>query len=216
MRARFAGSLVVALAVVGVSSAQAQVVGLPVYNSGVGTGIKLSGEVGFPNEAAGKGKAFGASGAIGLGPLGFTATVASYNPQGDGDNISSVGGTANLKVFGGPLVPLSVTLQAGAGYAKVGDVKNLHVPVGVGFALSIPNPALAIRPWIAPRVDFNRVSIDGGDSDTETNFGISAGVEFNFINGIGIHAAYDWVKNGDEKPGVLGLGLHYAIKVPGL
>ena len=31
--------------------------------------------------------------------------------------------------------------------------------MGVGFALTIPNPALAIRPWIAPRLDIVRVPV---------------------------------------------------------
>jgi hypothetical protein len=133
----------------------------------------------------------------------------------------SVGATANYKVFGGPLIPLSVTLQGGIGYSKPdvgilpGDESELRFPVGLGFALTIPNPALAIHPWIAPRVDIVRLS-GGGLSDTETNFGVSAGVELNLLSGLGAHAAYDRVFLDGGDPGVFGLGAHYAFRIPGL
>ncbi len=40
--------------------AVAQVRGIPVYNSGVASGIALYGDVGFPDEEAGKGTGYGA------------------------------------------------------------------------------------------------------------------------------------------------------------
>src|SRR5262245_53518233 len=94
----------------------AQVSGLPVRNAGIGTGISFAGDLGLPNGDAGKGVAFGATGTIGAGPIGFSGSVAHWDPKGAARAINSVGGTGNLKIFGGPLVPLSVTLQAGVGY----------------------------------------------------------------------------------------------------
>src|SRR5262245_15686986 len=91
--------------------ATGQVDGLPVRNAGVGTGIGIAADVGFPNADMGKGTAFGATGFVGLGPLGVTASVSRWNPAGDGDALTSVGATLNLKVFGGPLIPLSLTMQ---------------------------------------------------------------------------------------------------------
>jgi opacity protein-like surface antigen len=207
-----------------VPTASAQVLGLPVYNSGVPHGVGIYGNVGFPNADYGKGTAFGATGRVGLGFIGASATIATYNPQGAGPSITSVGGTADIKVFGGPLVPLSVTLQGGLGYWKTTiagpagvlvDEKTFHAPVGLGIALSIPNPVLAIKPWIAPRLDIVHTSIPGA-SNTDTHFGISGGVEFNLLSGIGAQLAYDWMKNGSVKPGVFEAGLHYTIRVPGL
>ncbi|MGH7526179.1 MAG: hypothetical protein ACREMX_05700, partial [Gemmatimonadales bacterium] len=126
------------------------------------------------------------------------------------------------RVFGGPLVPLSVTLQAGVGYAKPDagllpddDITEWRFPIGVGFALTIPNPARAIKPWLAPRVDILRQSADG-QSNTETEFGLSGGIELNMLNGFGVHAAYDIVLGGDLKPSVFGLGAQYNFRVPGL
>jgi hypothetical protein len=205
----------------GGGTAHGQVRGIPVYNNGIPTGIAVYGDVGFPNEDAGKGTAFAVSGRAGFGPFGATAMLSTFNPDGPGDSHLSVGATLNYKVFGGPLIPLSVTLQSGIGYSKPdvgilpGDESELRFPVGLGFALTIPNPALAIQPWIAPRVDIVRLS-GGGLSDTETSFGVSAGVELNLLSGFGAHAAYDRVFLDGGDPGVFGLGAHYAFRIPGL
>ncbi len=205
------------------SESAAQTRGLPVYNSGVPRGIGVYGDLGFPNADAGKGTAFGVTGRAGFGLFGATATLSSYNPSGPAGGKLSVGGTLNYRVFGGPLVPLSVTLQGGIASAKPESgllpdqsVDEIRVPVGVGFALTIPNPVLSIRPWIAPRVDIVRVS-SGGASATETNFGLGGGLELNLLGGIGAHAAYDMVFVGNGvRTGIFGLGLHYNFSIPGL
>jgi len=210
------------LGALGVPSVQAQVRGIPVYNSGIPTGIAIYGDIGLPNEDAGKGTAFAVSGRAGFGPFGATAILSTFNPEGPGDSDLSVGATLNYKVFGGPLIPLSVTLQGGIGYSKpdIGllpndEVNEYRFPVGLGFALTIPNPALAIRPWIAPRLDIVRVS-GGGASDTETNFGLGGGLELNLLSGLGLHAAYDRVFTDGGDPSVFGFGAHYAFRIPGL
>ena len=213
-------SLGVSLALAG-QPAAAQVRGIPVYNSGVSTGVAVYGDVGFPNDAAGKGTAFAVTGRAGFGPFGATAIFSSFNPDGPTGSDLSVGATLNYKVFGGPLIPLSVTLQGGIGYSKPdvgllpGQDTELRFPVGVGLTLTIPNPALAIKPWIAPRLDIVRRS-GGGGSNTETNFGIGGGLELNLLNGFGLHAAYDRVFIDGGDPGVFGLGAHYAFRIPGL
>jgi hypothetical protein len=214
--------------VAGSPTAAAQVRGLPVYNSGVPRGIALYGDIGFSNESAGKGTAFGVSGRAGFGPLGATVTLSSFNPKGPGGSDVSVGATVNYKLFGGPLVPLSVTLQGGIGYAQPdggflegagffpgSDVNELHFPIGVGFALTIPNPVLAIKPWIAPRLDIVHASASG-TSSTESNFGLSGGLELNLLTGLGLQAAYDRVFTSQGDPSVFGFGVHYAFRIPGL
>lgn len=199
------------------STAQAQVTGLPVKNAGITGGLTIGGEVGFPGDEYGGGTAYGARGSLGLGPIGFGAVISHWNPDGDGDAINAVGGSLNLKVFGGPLIPLSVTLQGGAEYASSNGIKRVHVPVGLGIGLRIPNPALAIKPWIAPRLDIVRTSGDAIDSDTEKNFGISGGVDFSLLGGLGFGVAYDRVWAGDGvNPSVFSVGVNYAIKIPGL
>jgi hypothetical protein len=220
-RAARLGTLLMVL-VAGAPYLAAQVRGIPVYNSGVPRGIAIYGDVGFSNENAGKGTAFGVSGRAGFGPVGATAILSTFNPDGAGSSDVSVGATLNYKIFGGPLVPLSVTLQGGIGYSKPdtgllpgNGATELHLPVGVGFALTIPNPALAIRPWIAPRLDIVHASISG-TSDSRTKFGLGGGLELNLLNGFGIHAAYDRVFVNGGDPSVFGIGAHYAFRVPGL
>ena len=212
-------------------AATAQVHGIPVYNSGIPTGIGVYADIGFPKASrfrlplvtdAGKGRSLALSGRAGFGPFGATAVLSTFNPQGPGDSELSVGGTLNYKVFGGPLIPLSVTLQGGIGYSKPEagflpdeDVNEFRFPVGLGLALTIPNPALAIKPWIAPRLDVVRTSA-GGDSNTESNFGLGGGVELNTLSGFGVHAAYDRVFLDGSDPSVFGVGAHYTFRVPGL
>jgi hypothetical protein len=211
----------------GAESAQAQVRGIPVYNAGVPRGIGIYGDVGFPNDEAGGGTGYGVTGRAGFGPFGATAILSSFNPDGPGDSDVSVGATLNYRVFGGPLVPLAVTLQGGIGYADaerllpdddVTDVTELRFPVGVGFALTIPNPVLAIKPWLAPRLDIVRQSGDGLNlvSRTETDFALSGGIELNTLGGFGVHAAYDAIFADGGTRGVFGIGAHYTFRVPGL
>jgi hypothetical protein len=207
----------------GASPARAQNPGLPVYNQGVPRGIGLYGDVGFPNDEAGGGTVFGVTGRGGFGPLGVTATLSSFDQDGPGGSDVSVGGTLNYKLLGGPLVPLSVTLQGGVSYLKLSEgflpdeeVSSYRFPIGVGFALVIPNPVLSIHPWLAPRVDITYQKA-GDASNTDTNFGLSGGLEFNLLNGFGIHAAYDRVFAKDlADPATFGIGAHYAFRVPGL
>jgi hypothetical protein len=194
----------------------AQVTGLPVHNSGVSSGFTFGGEVGFPDADYGKGTAFGGRAALGLGPFGISAVASSWNPKGPGDAQTGVGGYLNLKVFGGPLIPLSVTLQGGAEYISSSGRKTVHAPIGLGIALKIPNPALAIKPWIAPRLDIVRVT-GGGTSNTDENFGISGGLDFSLLGGLGFGAAYDRTFAGNGRnPSSFGVNLTYSIKIPGL
>ncbi len=215
-----AGVLALGL-VLGPSRVAAQVRGVPVYNSGIATGVAIYGDVGFSNADAGKGTALAVTGRAGFGPLGATAILSTFNPDGPAGSKLSVGATLNYKVFGGPLIPLSVTLQGGIGYSKPdtgllpGNTTELRFPVGLGIALTIPNPALAIRPWIAPRLDIVRSS-GGGLSNTETNFGLGGGLELNLLTGLGLHAAYDRVFTDGGDPSVFGIGAHYAFRIPGL
>ncbi len=118
MRQGTRAAIVAALLAVAAAPLAAQVRGMPVYNSGVPRGIGLYGDVGFPNDEAGGGNAFAVTGRAGFGAFGATAMLSTYNPDGPAGSDVSVGATANYRVFGGPLVPLCVTLQAGVGYAK--------------------------------------------------------------------------------------------------
>jgi hypothetical protein len=219
-RAHWLASAAIALGIANAVPVQAQVRGIPVYNSGVVSGITIHGDIAFSDEDAGEGTAFAISGRAGFGQFGATAVLSTFNPDGPADSELSVGGTLNYKLFGGPLIPLSVTLQAGIGYSKPesgllpSEVDELRFPVGLGFALTIPNPALAIKPWLAPRIDVVRTSGDGA-SRTETDFGLGGGLELNLLSGFGVHAAYDQVFADGGDRGVFGFGAHYSFRIPG-
>jgi len=195
----------------------AQVAGLPVRNAGIGTGIGVAVDAGFPNGAAGKGFAVGAMGSAGLGPFGVTASVAHWKPKGE-SSVNSVGATGNLKIFGGPLIPVSVTLQVGAARSSQDQstqleplkVRTWHVPVGLGLALTIPNPVFSIKPWIAPRIDIVRTTVEADtppESHTDKHFGISGGVDAGFLNGISVRVMYDKVSSVS----ILSLGLGFRV-----
>ena len=206
-----------------VAGARAQADGLVVRNAGIPTGVGVALDLGFPNAAAGKGLGVGVTGQLGLGPLGVTGTLARRDPSGSESTRNSVAVSGNLKVFGGPLVPLTVTLQAGAGRftsetratsaAPPVATTYWHVPVGVGFALTIPGVVLAVKPWLAPRLDLLRTKLEGGTSSTDTDFGVSGGVDLSFLSGLSFRLAYDRVRRGGENAGVLGLGVGYTFKV---
>jgi hypothetical protein len=217
MKRRYPAGLLAALSMVGLAgSLSAQVSGLPTRNAGVASGLALGGEVGFPDGDYGKGTAFGVRGELGSGPFGVSMLISEYDPDGPVDAYTSIGGALDWKVLGGPLIPLSITLQAGAEYGSPsGSGTIVHAPIGVGIAVKFPNPGIAIKPWLAPRVDITHFS--GPTDQTKTHFGLSGGIDFSFIFGLGTWVSYDriWADNG-RKPSVLGVGADWAIHIPGL
>lgn len=208
---------VLAGAVLVPSILSAQVAGLPVRNAGVGTGIGIAADVGFPNADMGKGTAFGGTGFVGLGPLGVTASVSRWNPGGEAAGVTSIGGTLNLKVFGGPLIPLSLTMQGGIARTRTSDIEGgsvttMHFPVGLGVGVTIPNPAFSIKPWAAPRVDVVHQSGEGLVSGTRAKFAISGGIDVGFLSGISVRAMYDRVSaGGGSHPAVFSLGAGFKV-----
>ena len=198
--------------------AAAQVPGIPVFNSGVTQGLMAAVDVGFPDDDAGNGTAFAGTLSYGMSRLMLAGTLASWSPDG-GDAVVALGGTGNLHLLGGPLSPLSVTLQAGiAGWSQdVGaeDVSVTHVPVGVGVGLLIPSPAVALKPWIAPRLDLVKTDLVPAD-DWQSNFGLSAGLDLAFVGGFGLRAAYDFVEADNVRPSTFSVGVNYVFNVAGL
>jgi hypothetical protein len=210
--------VLVSALLVGPGVAQAQVLGLPVFNSGVSSGLGLIGDVGFPNDESNLQTTFGATATLGVGLIGFSASIARSGIESTDRDFTSVGGTANLKVLGGPLIPLAVTLQGGAGYAEIADgVNNLRIPIGLGLTLTIPSVAVAIKPWLAPRIEISRISGDNvADATTDTDFGLSGGIDFNLINGLGFRAAADYINADGGSPTVFSIGAGYSFRIPGL
>lgn len=201
--------------------ASGQVLGLPVVNSGVPLGVAFGADVGFANELAGNGTAYGVRGELGIGLLGVSASI-SRSKRECCDAIISPGVAATLRLFGGPLIPFRAMLQVGASHWEVNEqviqpgggvvsipFKTTHVPVSLGLAATIPVPAFAIKPWIAPRLDVTRTSFDGANGTT-IRFGISGGIEVSMLNGFSLRAAYDRIIDGDSTPAILSVGIGFA------
>jgi len=205
----------------GVGALHAQATVLPLRNAGVSTGISLSGELGLarvkhPTPAQDdKGWAVGATLAAGLGPFGATASLArsTIDRESGTSHQTTATGTASLRVFGGPLVPLSIQWQA-AGSVRLDGTgqKPWRGSLGLGAALTIPIPVLSIKPWIAPRAEyFGGQSIEG----SSLKAALSAGVDLGFLNGLGLRVAYDsrvgW-DVPDDGPAGVSVGVSYAFR----
>jgi hypothetical protein len=187
--------------------AAAQARGLPFVNSGVRTGSSIVAEVGFGNDASATGTTFGATATTGMGLVGISATVSRGRNL---DNaVWSQAVAIGLRLFGGPLVPFRVTLQAGVGRWGEGVVETVRTPVSLGLAAVIPNPAFAIRPWLAPRIEYQSTTFENSDL-SHTGFGLSGGIELGFLNGMSVRSSYDRLfVDGD--PGVLSVGVGMSL-----
>ena len=193
------------LALVAIAPVSAQVLGLPVVNSGVPVGIQVAADVGIANADYGKGTTVGASAAIGVGFFGVGVQASRYSPK-VGDAVTATGFNASMRLVGGPLVPFRIMAMGGVAHWSVNSVGVTHIPLSVGLAATIPNPAFGIKPWIAPRLDMVRSS-----GHTDSNFGISAGIDLAMLNGLSIRSAYDLLGLEGRKPGIFSIGLGFAL-----
>jgi len=200
------------------TAARAQLSGIPVYyNPRGGAGVGIAGDLGFPNDKAGGGTAYGVAGSLGTGPLTLTGLVGSRSFKG-GSAQASFGGNAALRLFGGGFLPAAVAVQGGFGTIKAGGVRTSTIPVGLG--VSFDPPLFPLKPWVAPRWEFTRVSGLTGGTVNASSFRVSAGVNFNLLLGLGLHAAVDWgqvpAKLDASKPSALsiGVGAHFNFHLP--
>jgi opacity protein-like surface antigen len=212
----------------------AQLPGIPVYNTPIPGGFSLAADAAFPSSSTLLGSSYAATGAFGVGAFGFTLSVGGTSIEVDTFNLGQVaaGGTANWKVFGKPMSPLSVNVQAGVAFWEIGDpppslttpdtlvrkLEQFRVPVGVSAMWTIPTSGLAIKPWIAPRLDYNVLRFKGETStrtESRSDFAFSIGLEVAFLNGLGIRAAYDWQQPDNEVLSTIGVGLTYSFRKPG-
>ena len=134
-------------------------------------------------------------------------------PFADCDGFLLLGGQ-----FGRQLVtatadmPIDLMLTAGLN-AAIGDLFNLiRVPVGVsiGHRFKLEN-AMAITPYGHLRMSYDRISMDGGgsDSDMSPNFDLGASFEFNRTLAVRVSAMFggaDYLGNEDA----LGISLAWS------
>ena len=233
---RFVGSTAAFALAVGlvVVPAAAQLNSIPVYfNPKGGTGFTLGVDFGKGiNTESGKNTAFAARASVGGGPITIGAGIGTVNPRVGLARETEVQymGTLGLRVFGGPLLPVSIGLQGGVGFLSqdvtpTTTLKSLNIPIGIGIGLSAPTPGFSFDPWIAPRVQISRTEL-GPDSQTRAGFGVSGGVNLAFVMGLGLHVAFDWLKLPSKtsgalnllevQPATIGIGVHYTFGPPGI
>ncbi|MCH9014869.1 MAG: hypothetical protein IH877_04190, partial [Gemmatimonadetes bacterium] len=168
------------------TQAGAQLAGLPVYHMPKSvTGVTFNGDYGrCASGCFGLNPSFvGARVGLGLPVVSFEIGLGSFNTDVTGaDKEITFAGKAAVQVFGGPLVPVSVNLQVGAGITKFFDlatdgleITTTTVPIGVGIGVNVPTPGASIEPWIAPRIQVTRTKVTLGAlpsiTDTDTNVG---------------------------------------------
>ena len=212
-------TIAAALPLVGLATAaRAQLSGIPVYyNPRGGVGVGVAGDLGFPGSKAGGGTAYGVSGSLGAGSLTLTAMVGSRSFENTSAQ-PSFGGNASVRLLGGGFLPAAVAVQAGFGTIKAGGVRTNTVPVGLG--VSFDPPLFPLKPWIAPRYEFTQLTGLAGGNKSASSFRVSAGVNFNLLLGLGVHAAVDWgqvpAKLDPAKPNtlIIGVGAHFNFHIP--
>ncbi|HSG50031.1 MAG TPA: hypothetical protein VLA43_19560 [Longimicrobiales bacterium] len=132
----------------------------------------------------------------------------------DGDDEVTLGAAVGVDVMRREAYTLSV--QGGFGWMSFEildeTVTTLRFPVGLALKgdLSQENSTTRITPWVMPRLNIARIS-GFGDSDTETDLGLSGGVTFTFENGFGVHTALDYLSASGGDPIYFGIGVHYLL-----
>jgi hypothetical protein len=203
------------LAACAASSAAAQWVGMPVWNSPRGgTGLTISGDYGKPNMDYGKGNAWGGRASLGLGTLTLTAGVASWKPDLATQSYTSFGANAAFRLIGGSLLPVAVNLQVGAARTDSANGTTTGAQTAVigaaGISVPLPTPGVSIEPYFSPGIRYRNVS--GGTNSTEFGYAIGANLSFGLL---GVHLAYDSEKRKNlPSAGVFGIGAHVDIKLP--
>jgi hypothetical protein len=182
--------------------ARAQVAGLPFYPTPTGLGLMASADYYADPQGAGTVKVLRAG--AGFGPFGATA-VAGRAP---GRNV--YGATVAMRVFGGGLVPVSLSAQAGVGQEKIWTTTVTYLPVGVAARLSVP--LFPLKPFA---VGYYTLGTNLHAVSRNREARVTVGADFNLPFGLGAHAAYDY---GDIVMGTgyngWAVGAHFNFRLP--
>ncbi len=87
-----------------------------------------------------------------------------------------------------------------------------------GHAAQVRHPrydlVFALPLLVAPRVDSSQVKIGGTASD-QTEFAFSFGLDLAFLNGLGVRAAYEWIKPSGAALSTSRVGVNHSFRRPG-
>jgi hypothetical protein len=228
---KIVGRIAAAVAVLGflAAPASAQLHDNAVYPAMPGVGVTIAGDValGLNDDAKVSGTAglespMFVGGRVTLGlPMFSVWAGAGMSPLGveGADSDITFGGGAGYHVLQGPMLPVTVSIQAGLGYQSFTGGSVMNVPFGVLLVVNVPSP-IDVKPWIMPRGQLVRVS--NGTSESEFGFGASGGLMVTAPMGIGAHVTLDFLSLKPEgsterfNPMRVSGGLHYKVAVPSL
>jgi hypothetical protein len=173
---------------------RAQIAGLPFYPTPTGIGVMASADYANPE---GNGYVTAIRGGAGFGPFGATAVIARGSDMGF-DN--AFGATAAMKLFGGGLSPITIGAQVGLGRWEVGTETVTYMPVGAVVRASIP--LFPLKPYAVGYYTLG--------NNVEKEVRVTVGADFNFLLGLGAHAAYDYGDSGNS----WAVGAHFNFRLP--
>jgi hypothetical protein len=161
------------------------------------------------NDGSGKADAYAVSAGKTGEKVSFMAGIGLVDL---GTNEPTIGGAVGVDVVNAGSTTVSV--QGGIGWMSFdfGTVSttNLKFPLGVALKGSVVTSEATITPWVMPKINIMRSSADGA-STTDTDLGASAGLNFNFQGGFGVHTALDIISGDGGESVLFGMGGHYTL-----
>ncbi len=164
------------------------------------------------NETSGELNSFGAA----VSRTGIAGRATLSLGGGFVDNVNNseltLGGSVAVDVLPESMAT-RLSVQAGMGWIApelAGEtLTSLAFPIGVAVSRTFDQGSSSVRPWVMPRLNVTRVSL-GDTSNSQVDFGASAGLTFTMNNGLGLHAAVDLLA-ADNRLWQGGAGVHYTI-----
>ena len=232
------------LAVGSAATARAQITGMPLFtNPRFGTGVRVHADIGQPTDkgtSLGNYTVYQGGLTLALGPVGIGVnagvTSNTFKAVQNGATTTTLPSNTKvtasallqLRVLGGGLVPLSLSLFGGASYdvnaysfgssifkslpqalqdsIKGANPQTLLIPVGAAVGLKVP--VLGLSVWGAPR--FNLLKTincpSGASCKTNSDFRWAVGADLPILGILSIRGAYDTGKLGGQTISYWGVG----------
>ena len=185
----------------------AQIAGQPVYvnpTTGMGIGINVDYA---KSDQAGDPSSIGGRAVLGLGIVTIGVGAASVSSDQATESEIGYGTNMTLNLINLPMV----TIAPFAGFGKISLGTNLsQQSVPLGATIGINPPAIPLSFWAAPRADVKILKV-ANTSDTDTNFGVSGGVDLTLLMGLGAHLAVDYVSVEGGSVFIWGIGAHFVF-----
>jgi len=161
------------------------------------------------NDAAGELNGYGA--AVG-GSAGRTSFLGAFGYLDEEGGEYTAGGAIAYDLNTGSGTQASI--QAGVGWLDLDffgeTVTFWRFPIGLAVKTAIQGESFTMTPWLMPRANVAWAS-GGGESETETDLGVSGGFWVTTDSGIGFHTAIDALFVDGDTPWLLGLGVHFLL-----